>query len=66
MSTTCGQVKWYSETHGYGFVATNYGDVFVHYTAIKNAKSLKEGQQVYIEYKGQTNNMQAVQCEVRS
>lgn len=44
-----GQVKWFSEKKGYGFIQTDRGnDLFVHYTAIQGDgfKSLKEGQRV--------------------
>ena len=47
-----GQVKWFSEKKGYGFVQTDGGnDLFVHYTAIQGDgfKSLKEGQRVRFE-----------------
>ncbi len=47
-----GQVKWFSEKKGYGFIQTDGGnDLFVHYTAIQGDgfKSLKEGQRVRFE-----------------
>lgn len=30
-------VKWYCERKGYGFVFTDVGDAFIHYTALKEA-----------------------------
>jgi len=48
-----GQVKWFSEKKGYGFIQRDDGekDLFVHYTAIQGDgfKSLKEGQRVRFE-----------------
>ena len=47
-----GQVKWFNEKKGYGFIQQEDGkDLFVHYTAIQGDgfKSLKEGQKVRFE-----------------
>lgn len=47
-----GQVKWFNEKKGYGFIQQEGGgDLFVHYTAIQGDgfKSLKEGQKVRFE-----------------
>ena len=47
-----GQVKWFNEKKGYGFIQQDDGkDLFVHYTAIQGDgfKSLKEGQKVRFE-----------------
>ena len=45
-----GQVKWFNESKGFGFIAPADGskDVFVHFSAIQGAgfKTLAEGQQV--------------------
>lgn len=45
-----GQVKWFNDQKGYGFIAVNgmEADIFVHYTSIqsKGFKSLKEGDTV--------------------
>jgi CspA family cold shock protein len=47
-----GQVKWFNEKKGFGFIEQDGGkDLFVHYTAIQGDgfKSLKEGQRVRFE-----------------
>ena len=44
-----GQVKWFNNVKGYGFLGRESGtDVFVHYSAIQRTgyKTLKEGQAV--------------------
>lgn len=45
-----GQVKWFNESKGFGFITPADGskDVFVHFSAIQSDsfKSLAEGQQV--------------------
>ena len=48
-----GQVKWFSNQKGYGFITPEAGgnDVFVHHSAIQGDgyKTLEEGQQVEFE-----------------
>jgi len=47
-----GQVKWFNEKKGYGFIQQENGqDLFVHYTAIQGEgfKTLAEGQRVRFE-----------------
>ena len=49
MSTVTGNVKFFNETKGFGFITREGGpDVFVHYSAIQGGgfKTLAEGQQV--------------------
>ncbi|MBU3070192.1 cold-shock protein [Aestuariicella sp. G3-2] len=50
MSTThTGQVKWFNESKGFGFIEQESGpDVFVHFSAIQGSgfKTLAEGQKV--------------------
>jgi cold shock protein len=47
-----GQVKWFNNSKGYGFIGRNDGpDVFVHYTAIvgDGDRTLNEGDAVQFE-----------------
>ena len=47
-----GQVKWFNEKKGYGFIQQENGpDVFVHFSVIKSEgfKTLAEGQAVEFE-----------------
>jgi CspA family cold shock protein len=47
-----GTVKWFNESKGYGFIASeNGGDVFVHHSAIEaqGFRTLAEGQAVEFE-----------------
>ncbi len=67
-----GQVKWFNEKKGYGFIQQDGGkDLFVHYTAIQGNgfKALKEGQRVLFEIedspKGpKAKNVQIIQKEI--
>ncbi|NCI79107.1 cold-shock protein [Acinetobacter tandoii] len=46
---TTGTVKWFNETKGFGFIATDNGeDVFAHFSEIQSNgfKTLQEGQRV--------------------
>ena len=47
-----GQVKWFSDKKGYGFITREDGnDIFVHYSAIKRDgfKTLRQGDEVEFE-----------------
>jgi len=54
MAKIRGQVKWFNETKGFGFITPTDGskDVFVHFSAIPSGlKTLAEGQNVEFEIK---------------
>ena len=66
MSVTTGQVKWFNETKGFGFLEQESGpDVFVHFSSIKDGfKTLAEGQRVQFEIQDGQKGPQAANVEV--
>jgi CspA family cold shock protein len=57
-----GQVKWFNDAMGYGFITQEGGeDVFVHYSAIQaqGFKSLAEGDRVEFEVTRGPKGLQA-------
>lgn len=46
-----GKVKWFDDRKGFGFIESDRGDVFVHFSVIdsKGYKTLAEGQEVEYE-----------------
>ncbi len=63
-----GRVKWFSEKKGYGFIESEqYGDVFVHYSAIDQHgfRSLQEGDIVEFEVEQAPKGPQAVNVKKR-
>ena len=60
---TQGTVKWFNETKGYGFIASEDGsDVFVHYSSISGNgfKSLAEGDTVSFDTEKGPKGLKAV------
>ena len=54
MARSTGTVKWFNESKGFGFIASEAGqDVFVHDSAISGSgfKTLAEGQRVEFDVK---------------
>jgi len=63
-----GNVKWFNEKKGYGFLSREDGDdVFVHYSAIekKGFKTLREGQSVEFEIQDGPKGPQAINVKER-
>ena len=57
-----GQVKWFNDAKGYGFITQEGGeDVFVHYSAIQaqGYRTLNEGESVEFEVKQGPKGLQA-------
>lgn len=45
-----GKVKWFDAKKGFGFIERQSGgDIFVHISSLKNAKSLEQGAEVEFE-----------------
>ena len=63
MAVIQGEVKWFNNAKGFGFIGRNDGpDVFCHYSAIQNDgyKSLKEGDSVAFDIvQGESGRLQA-------
>jgi cold shock protein len=62
-----GQVKWFNEKKGYGFIQQDGGkDLFFHYTAIQGDgfKSLKEGQKVRFEIEETSKGLSAKNVQI--
>lgn len=49
--TLRGLVKWFNDAKGFGFIESQNGDVFVHYSVIESGgfKTLKDGEEVEYE-----------------
>ena len=61
-----GQVKWFNDSKGYGFIETDQGhDVFVHFSAIEDDgfKSLSEGERVSFDEERDAKGLQAVRVK---
>ncbi len=61
-----GVVKRWLSMRGYGFIQTDEidKDVFVHYTGLKNARDLREGDKVKFEIQETDKGPKAIEVEV--
>jgi len=64
-----GKVKWFDDGKGYGFIETEEGDVFVHFSSIMSTvpgrKTLYEGQEVELEVTTGPKGLKAANVRVR-
>lgn len=61
-----GQVKWFNDQKGYGFIAADSGkELFVHHSAIEGVgfKTLEEGQRVSFDEERGAKGPQAVRVK---
>jgi CspA family cold shock protein len=69
VAVVTGKVKWFDDGKGYGFIETEEGDVFVHYSAITSTvpgrKTLYEGQEVELEVTTGPKGLKAANVRVR-
>lgn len=67
MAIVRGQVKWFDDKKGFGFISQESGkDVFVHFRAIVSpgVQTLKDGQEVEFEIQQADKGLQAVNVSV--
>jgi len=64
-----GQVKWFNEKKGFGFIALDNGgdDVFIHYTGIAGTghRTLQQGQKVTFQIEEKDGRYRATDVKVR-
>ena len=69
LAVTVGKVKWFDDSKGWGFVETEEGDVFVHYSVIVSTvpgrRTLYEGQEVELEIAPGPKGLKATSVRVR-
>ncbi len=56
-----GKVKWFNAEKGYGFINSDEGDIFVHFSAVQGDgfKTLDEGQDVQFDIVQGARGLQA-------
>ena len=67
MSRTSGNVKWFNDAKGFGFITTENGeDVFVHFSAIQGNgfRSLAEGAAVELDVVKGPKGLQAANVTI--
>jgi len=62
-----GQVKWFNASKGFGFIATENKDIFVHISAVEAAglRQLNEGDTVQFEIQDGPKGPSAVNLSVK-
>jgi len=64
-----GKVKWFDDSKGWGFIETEQGDVFVHYSSIVSSvpgrKTLYEGQEVELDLEEGPKGLKAANVRVK-
>jgi CspA family cold shock protein len=66
MSQLTGEVKFFNETKGFGFIKPDNGgeDIFVHVTALGGLQSLADQQRVVFEVEDGRRGLQAVNVKI--
>jgi len=69
VAVVTGKVKWFDDSKGWGFIETEQGDVFVHYSAVVSSvpgrKTLYEGQEVELELEEGPKGLKAANVRVK-
>ncbi len=59
-----GKVKHYSAKQGYGFIGSEYGDIFFHHNDLPSRNCLKAGNQVVFTLLATGRGLQAKEIQV--
>jgi CspA family cold shock protein len=69
VAVVTGKVKWFDDSKGWGFIETEQGDVFVHYSAVVSSvpgrKTLYEGQEVELDLEEGPKGLKAANVRVK-